>query len=115
MDYTKLSNKKFAYEMLDLLIIENKLTEEEINLLTNAELCRSHFGCIKFPILSEVHVNSILEEGDCYDDSGRQRFYKDKFIIKDRAFIITNHWYGPNKSMNDNRTPFQNWVLEKCK
>lgn len=43
------------------------------------------------------------------------RYYKDKIIVGSRAFVVSNHWYGPNKSMKDNRTPFMEWVLDKMK
>jgi hypothetical protein len=65
--------------------------------------------------LSEVAVDGELENADCYDNTGRQRFYKDKIYVVGRAFVVSNHWYGPGKSMPDNRTPFMQWVLEKIK
>jgi hypothetical protein len=114
-EFERLDNKKFAYSCLNAMKNKGCLNDAEIQILTNEELCKRFFSCSKFPILSEVSLNGLLEESDCYDEHGRQRYYKDKVYIMNRAFVVSNHWYGPNKSMPDNRTPFLNWVLDKIK
>lgn len=115
IDFERLDNKKFAYSCLALLIKKSCLSEAEIRILTSENECKRLFCCSKFPILSEVPVNGVLEDADCYDDHGRQRYYKEKILANGRTFVVSNHWYGPGKSMADNRTPFLQWVLEKTK
>ncbi|XMB85485.1 hypothetical protein RJG79_08645 [Mycoplasmatota bacterium WC44] len=110
-DIELLGNKKFAYSCFNLLKEKGCLTQEVINILTNVDQCKRLFSCSKFPILLEVNFHDALEDADCYDTKGRQRFYKEKVYYEERAFILSNHWYGPNKSMPDNRTPFFQWVL----
>lgn len=110
-----LDNKQFAYSCLQLLKETGHLAEAEIQILTDEDECKRRFCCSKFPILSEVSLHGVITDDDCYDDHGRQRFYKDKFYACNRAFVVSNHWYGPGKSMPDNRTPFMNWVCAKAK
>lgn len=115
LDFERFDNKKFVYSCLQLLKETGHLNEAELQILTNEEECKRQFCCSKFPILSEVSLHGVLTDNDCYDDHGRQRFYKDKIYTCNRAFVVSNHWYGPNKSMADNRTPFLNWVYAKTK
>lgn len=115
INFERLDNKKFAYSCLNLLKDKGCLTEEMIQILTDEEECKRLFCFSKFPILSEVSLQGPLENADCYDERGRQRFYKEKIYAAGRAFVVSNHWYGPGKSMPDNRTPFLQWVLEKTK
>lgn len=115
MNFESLRNKKFAYSCLRQLIEKGCLNEEEIRILTNGEECKRKFNYSNYPILLELPYNSEFVDDYCYDEIGRQRFYKDKIVTNGRAFIVSNHWYGPNKSMPDNRTPFLRWVLEKIK
>ncbi len=113
LELEKLNNKEFAYRCLNILKEKGCLNDEEIYLLTNEDECKKRFSCSKFPILNEVSVKGPIKEEDCYDEKGRQRFYKERIYVLGRAFVVTNHWYGPNKAMADNRTPFMNWVLQK--
>ena len=115
IDYESLKNKKFAYACLNLLKEKGALNEAVINILTNKEECKRIFYCSGFPVLLEVSLNGPEEYVECYDKRDKIRFYKEKIFINGRAFILSNHWYGPNKSMPDNRTPFLQWVLEKVK
>ena len=107
----KLSNKDFAFRCIDLLD-EHNVLEKSINVLTNKDLCSRYFRCSGFPVLSEVSYYGEPTRNDCYQGS-RQRYYMEKIVCGKRAFVLTNHWYGPNKSMPDNRTPFQRWVLNQ--
>lgn len=115
IDFESLNNKKFAYSCLALLREQSCLNEAEIRILTSEDECKRLFNCSKYPILSEVPGDSGLVDADCYDELGRQRFYKDKVFADGRAFVVSNHWYGPKKSMPDNRTSFLQWILEKTK
>ena len=115
IDFERLDNKKFAYTCFTLLNEKSCLNEAEIRILTSEKECKRLFRCSKFPVLSEVSLQGSLEDTDCYDERGRQRFYKEKIYADGRAFVVSNHWYGASKSMEDNRTPFLQWVLEKTK
>lgn len=109
-------NKQFAYSCLNLLKDNGKLDDSSINILTDADACQRLFQCSgKLTILNEVPLNCTDEELTlhCYDNTGRQRYYKEQIVISRRSFVVTNHWYGPDKSMPDNRTPFLMWVKSK--
>lgn len=116
MELEKLPNKRFAYECVKLLIDNDVLGDSELNVLTNGEKCARLFCCSSgFPILLEVSKYADEEELSvaCYDGTKRQRYYKDIITHNGKAYVVTNHWYGPNKTMPDNRTPFMKWVLAK--
>lgn len=116
MDLEKLSNKDFAYSCINLLIENEAINSAEISLLTNGEQCAKRFcSSSGFPILIDVSGYADKEELGrlCCDKSNRQRYYTETISIFGRDYVITNHWYGPNKSMPDNRTPFMKWVLMK--
>ena len=108
-----LDNKEFAFGCLNLLIEKGCLNETDIRILTSESECKWIFSCSKFPILSEVSPIGVLVDADCYDERGRQRFYKEKIYVSGHAFVVSNHWYGPGKSRPDNRTPFLEWVWKK--
>ena len=113
MDFKSLSNKQFAYQCIQLLKEHGRLDDRNINILTDPEICRRMFLCSgSFPILQEVPIGSSDEEltSYCYDGTGRQRYYKDIIEIGNKGYVITNHWYGPDRSMPDNRSPFETWV-----
>lgn len=105
-----LSNKKFIFTCLDILKEAEKLTEKNINLLLDKDYCSTNFLC-SFAILSEVPTLGEISSEYYSDNSGRRRYYPERYVIGERAFIVTNHWYGPQKSNADNRTPFMQWVL----
>lgn len=118
MDLKSLSNKKFAYQCIQLLKEHGKLDNKNINILTNADMCQRIFLCSSsFPVLQEVPVHCSDEELTpyCYDCTGRQRYYKDIVVFQNKGYVVTNHWYGPNKSMPDNRSPFEKWVQQQIK
>ena len=109
-----LENKQFAYACLNLMQEHGLLDDATINTLTSIEACQHLFHCSsKFAVLQEVPLN--CSEADlysyCHDCTGKQRYYKGKITAAKRTFVVTNHWYGPNKSMPDNRTPFLGWVM----
>lgn len=111
----KMPNKKFAYGCILLLSNEGKLNERALRLLTDAEECKRIFMCTKFPVLQEVPrdcTETKLREY-CFDGVGRQRYYVEKITVAGKTYVVTNHWYGPNKSNPDNRTPFLQWVMKE--
>ena len=112
-DYEQLDNKKFAYSCLALLNDQGCLNEAEILILTSEDECKRIFHRSKFPILLEVPLQGTFEDAEGFDELDRQRFYKEKIYAAGRAFVVSNHWYGPGKSMTDNRTPFLKWVTKK--
>jgi len=107
---SKMSNKLFVFTCLKMLNKTGKLTEKNINLLSNKDYCRENFLC-KFAILSEVPALGEISSDYYNDNSGRRRYYPEKYVIGEKYFIVTNHWYGPLKSNPDNRTPFMQWVI----
>lgn len=107
---SKMPNKKFAFTCLDMLNEAGKFTEKNINLLSNKDYCSSNFLC-PFAILYEVPIIGEIPNDYYNDSSGRRRYYPERYIIGKKAYIVTNHWYGPQKSNPDNRTPFMRWVM----
>ena len=116
MDLKSLSNKEFAYYCIQLLKEGGKLDERNLNILTNSDECHRLFSCSSnFSVLQEVPVGCSEDEliPCCYDSTGRQRYYKDIISSRGKGYVITNHWYGPNQSMPDNRSPFEEWVKKQ--
>jgi hypothetical protein len=107
---SKMQNKKFIFTCLDMLNKAGKLSEKSINLLSNRDYCSTNFLC-PFAILSEVPIFNEISIEYYIDNSGHRRYYPERYVIGEKAYIVTNHWYGPNKSNRDNRTPFMLWVL----
>lgn len=118
MDLKLLPNKKFAFQCIQLMKEHGKLHEKNLEILVNADLCQRKFQCSSgFSVLQEVPIGTSDEDLTpyCCDGTGRQRYYKDIIVWNNKCYIITNHWYGPNKSMPDNRSPFEEWVNEQIK
>jgi len=107
---SKMSNKKFIFTCLNMLTKEGKLTEKNIDLLSDRDYCSTKFLC-RFAILCEVPLLGEIPNEYYNDNSGRRRYYPERYVIEKKAYIVTNHWYGPNKSNPDNRTPFMNWLM----
>ena len=100
------------FSCLDVLKESDRLNDRNIAKLTNRDFCSSEFFC-GFSVLTEVPIVGKVS-GDYYNDnSGHRRYYPNKFIIRGKAYIVTNHWYGPQKSNPDNRTPFMQWVMRQ--
>lgn len=110
----KLNNKDFAFYCIELLIKNDELDKESIRILKDENECKKLFSSAKFAILHEISKSSEDNEQECYDEYGRQRFYKENINFGDRKFLISNHWYGPGKCLPDNRSPFQKWVMKKA-
>lgn len=108
-NFESMPNKRFAYSCLQLLNDSGKLDDNAMNVLTNEDECQRLFQCSgNFSILIEVSLNCSDEvlKIHCYDNTGRQRYYKEQIIASGKSFVVTNHWYGPGKTMPDNRTHF---------
>lgn len=106
---SEMANKKFIFTCLDLLKNSGKLNEKNLQILTNKDYCSAKFLC-RFSVLSEVPLSGEISPDYYNDNTGRRRYYPERYFIGKRAFIVTNHWYGPEKSNPDNRTPFIQWV-----
>ncbi|MBU3188324.1 hypothetical protein K9O30_02955 [Clostridium bowmanii] len=107
---SRMPNKQFIFTCLNILNKTGKLTEKNINLLTNRDYCSANFLC-RFAILSEVPTLDEVSKDYYNDNSGHRRYYPEKYAIGEKVFIVTNHWYGHEKSNPDNRTPFMQWVM----
>ena len=102
-----LSNKTFAFECLRLLEGYN-VPIEVIRKLTDTDYCKEQFNSRK-AILKEI--GTTASAGDIYDGTSKPRFYRESYHYQGYHFLITNYWYGPQTKLNDNRTPFMEWVL----
>lgn len=107
------SNKDFSSACIEMLNHAGKLDDRTIAILCDKEMCHDRFCCSGFPVLNEVSPIRPISDAERKDGTGRNRYYKEKVFVGKRAFIITNHWYGPKMSMPDNRTPFLQWVLSR--
>lgn len=94
---SKMSNKKFVFTCLDMLKDNGKLTEKNIEILSDKDFCSRNFFC-RFAVLSQVPILGEVLSDYYNDNSGHRRYYPEKYIIGEKAFIVTNHWYGPEKS-----------------
>lgn len=108
----EMSNKEFAFTCLNQLKNTNKLTSETLSILTDPDQCHDLFNCSShLAILMEVPegISEAALKDLCYFGNKR-RYYQNRLIIGKRTFVVTNHWYGPNRANPDNRTPFMNWI-----
>ncbi len=113
----KLPNKEFAFKCLTLLQNNGGLDDKVLATLTDIDECKRLFcfSSNRFSILREIKSGFTTEElqEQRRDTSGKYRYYKDVLVLNNKQYIVTNHWYGPNKSMPDNRTPFLTWIKSK--
>lgn len=107
---SKMTNKQFIFTCLNMLNKAGRLTEKNINLLSNRDYCSTNFLC-PFAILSEVPTLGEISNKYYNDNSGHRRYYPERYVMGEKAYIVTNHWYGPKKSNPDNRTPFMQYVM----
>lgn len=111
-NFEDMSNKDFAFACLEKLKSQGKLTSATLALLTDPDQCHDRFHCSSgFAVLMEVPANCSDEELKKLCHFGaKRRYYQDRFTADGRTFVVVNHWYGPNRTMPDNRTPFMDWV-----
>ena len=114
MEYLfKFKNKQFIFECLELLKSNNAFDEKIIEILTSEKECHNSYKC-NLPILIEVNVEGVVSRDLYFDRTNKRRYYPNKFIVGDHAFIVCNDWYYNNKvNKRDNRTPFVQWVASK--
>ena len=108
MQNGKMTNKKFAFNCMEILL-DKGISVEAIMCLTDHEFCKENFNCKK-PILKQVDSLYDIPQEVMNDGSSQPRFYKEAFDYNGTYFLITNYWYGSNTNQPDNRTPFYNWV-----
>ncbi len=84
---------------------------KNIILLSNRDYCSEKFLC-GFAILAEVPTLDEISRDYYNDNSGHRRYYPERYTIGEKDFIVTNHWYAPQKSNSDNRTPSMRWVMD---
>ena len=112
MELHNMKNKEFAFACLHRLQETGALTEAALAHLTDPEACRREF-CMSsgFAVLLEVPAHCGSEQLTALCHAGaKRRYYQDLFRHGERTFVVVNHWYGPGRSMPDNRTPFLQWV-----
>lgn len=106
----QMGNKQFAFECMTLLERHN-VPIEVIRSLTDGRYCKERFNSRK-AILKEVRTTVSTE--DIFDNTSKARFYSEAVHYNGHHFLITNYWYGPTTNQPDNRTPFMEWVLQRC-
>lgn len=111
-NFEDMNNKQFVFACLDKLKNAGKLTDGVLAVLTSGDECHNRFHCSGgFAILMEVPTGCSEDELRKLCHFGaKRRYYQDRYMIGTRTFVIENHWYGPGKTMPDNRTPFLEWV-----
>lgn len=112
MEAEQMKNREFVFACLHRLQAAGALTETVLALLTDPETCRREF-CMSsgFAVLQEVPSHCGAEQLTALCHVGtKRRYYQEVFRHGERAFVAVNHWYGPGRSMPDNRTPFLRWV-----
>ena len=108
-----MKNEYFALECVKTLFDSNKMTESLLLILLDKDKCCDVIGGhYRNSILKEVDSNISQEELTIarLDGTSSARYLKTILSWKGRSFIVTNYWYGPNTRMDDNRTPFLNWI-----
>ncbi len=114
-DVEKMKNKEFAFYCINKLRKAGTMTDDVLRILTDAKICKDWFSCSSgFAILKEIskdYTEEDVKKACCIGT--KYRYYKEVITVGERSFVVTNHWYGPNKSMKDNRTPFYLWISSK--
>ena len=114
-DVEKMENKEFAFYCINELKKAGAMTDDVLRILTDSRICRDWFSFSSgFAILNEIprdYSEEDIQKARCVGT--RYRYYKEVITVGERNFLVTNHWYGPNKSLKDNRTPFYLWVSSK--
>lgn len=110
-NFEDMDNKEFAFACLDELKKAGKLNTATLATMTNPSVCHDLFHSSHFPVLLEVPNECSDEELRSLCHVGnKRRYYQNRITAEGRTFVVTKHWYGPGRSMPDNRTPFLEWV-----
>lgn len=110
----KLSNKKFAQEMMYFLSRYPVLTDEDIDNISDHSYCKTNF-LSDYPMIKSVIGNEKEVRQQIIDRTGRPRYYQDVFTIGNNKYVFNSQLYGYNvdATHKDNRTPFYKWMLNK--
>lgn len=111
-----LRNETFAITCIKELFASSKMNGSLLNILLNKEACER--------FIQAKYRNAILKEVDpqisysdlkiaCLNGTSIPRYYDTIIFWDNRAFIVTNYWYGPTTRMPDNRTPFLQWIKKQ--
>lgn len=109
----KKKNKEYAETIMKFIERYQCLNADDIALLTDRQACKDNFRSRLSMLLQVKNDPDIIDKAAIV--SGHQRYYKIPYLINGQYYIFTNHLYGPGKSHQDNRTPFLEWILKKCK
>ena len=113
MSANQLKNQDFAKTIMGIVEKYQILSNEDIEFLTNRDKCREQFFsnyAILWGINTEKSVSSQVK-----DNTGRNRYYLDKYQIGGKHYVMTSQLYGlgENPTHRDNRTPFWQWIGER--
>ncbi|MDD3416223.1 MAG: AAA family ATPase [Lachnospiraceae bacterium] len=109
-----LENQKFAFACIDLMKEHSLLTENNLKLLADKEMCaftlkHNNFHGIFFELDSDTDEN---EQKDGQD--GRPRYYAENYDIDGVKYAVSSQW-RPVTDTDDSRTPFVNWIIDQLK
>ncbi len=110
---SQLKNSDFAKTIMESIVHHQFLRATDIALLTDSHACTEMFRS-DYPMLLQVENDSTKIDQASRDNTGRIRYYKTPYHIYGQYYIFTNHLYGPESTHRDNRTPFLEWILDKC-
>jgi hypothetical protein len=107
-----LGNREFIFTCIKLLTDQDKISDDDLYVLTDAKSCKEKFNCV-FPILLEIFEESNREDLSSYYGLGIKKYYVEQANINGRFFLVTNQWYNANKNNPNNKSPFLSWMLSK--
>lgn len=106
-------NADFAETIMSLVEKNQWLSEEDIAVLTDRDICSNQFKS-DYPFLLEVENDAASIDRIIRDNTGRVRYYQRPYKINNKYYVFTSQLYRQGGSHRDNRTPFYNWILSKA-
>lgn len=100
-DVNTYSTKKIgalAFILIKDLLMNSKLSKEEINSLMSKEYSHNLFSALYYPVLTF--------DREMYSNNGMKRFYKDGVNIDQKTYYISSEWF------EEDRNALINWYLE---
>ena len=96
--------KKSDCELLLLkkLLVEHRITAEELLALMTKDFCRTHFYRVTYPALA-------LSIDDNRGRSSKIRYYRDPVIVDNVSYFISSQWF------DDSRDDLIEWYKEHVK
>lgn len=92
---------------MKLLFDENKLDDQIISQLLNADWCKKQFH-IGHPLLRKVNSDiSLFKQMD--DINGRRRYWVSTYHFNEQTYLLCKEWYEKNRKY------FVNWYTELIK